>query len=77
MRGRTRNRRQGTLRAVMWPRHHGAVPVAVIDVGSNTVRVHVARGDEVILRERAMLRLGESIEQTGAIPEPKLAEAVA
>jgi exopolyphosphatase/guanosine-5'-triphosphate,3'-diphosphate pyrophosphatase len=61
----------------MWPRHHGAVPVAVIDVGSNTVRVHVARGDEVVLRERAMLRLGESIEQTGSIPESKLAEAVA
>jgi exopolyphosphatase/guanosine-5'-triphosphate,3'-diphosphate pyrophosphatase len=50
------------------------VPVAVIDVGSNTARLHVARGSETLFRDRAMLRLGESIEQTGSIPEIKLAE---
>jgi exopolyphosphatase / guanosine-5'-triphosphate,3'-diphosphate pyrophosphatase len=61
----------------MWPRHHGVVPVAVIDVGSNTARLHVARGEHVLHGERVMLRLGESIEQTGAIPEEKLAETVA
>ena len=60
----------------MWPRHHVAVPVAVIDVGSNTARLHVARGEHVLYGERAMLRLGESIEQTGAIPEEKLVETV-
>ena len=58
----------------MWPRHHVVVPVAVIDVGSNTARLHVARGSEALYRERAMLRLGESIELTGAIPEGKLVE---
>lgn len=58
----------------MWPRHHRVVPVAVIDVGSNTARLHVARGTHGLYRERAMLRLGESIEQTGAIPEAKLVE---
>jgi exopolyphosphatase/guanosine-5'-triphosphate,3'-diphosphate pyrophosphatase len=58
----------------MWPLHHGAVPVAVIDVGSNTARLHVARGEDALYRERAMLRLGESIEQTGVISEAKLEE---
>jgi len=62
------------LSAVVWPRHHVIVPVAVIDVGSNTARLHVARGSEALYRERAMLRLGESIELTGAIPEGKLVE---
>ena len=28
----------------MWLGHHGAMPVGVIDVGSNTVRLHVSRG---------------------------------
>jgi exopolyphosphatase / guanosine-5'-triphosphate,3'-diphosphate pyrophosphatase len=48
--------------------------VAVIDVGANTVRLHVARDGEEIHREKAMARLGEAIERTGAIPEEKLAE---
>ncbi len=68
------------MTTIMWHRHHGAVPVAVIDVGSNTARLHVARGGDALYRERAMLRLGESIEETGAIPEAQLvetAEAVA
>ena len=38
LRGRTR------LGAVMWGRHHAAMPVGVIDVGSNTVRLLVKRG---------------------------------
>jgi exopolyphosphatase/guanosine-5'-triphosphate,3'-diphosphate pyrophosphatase len=53
------------------------MPVAIIDVGSNTVRLHVARGDDAYYRERVMLRLGEEIERTGDIPPAKLAEAVA
>ncbi len=49
------------------------MPVGVIDVGANTVRLHVARGGDAIYREKAMLRLGESIERFGAVPEEKLA----
>jgi exopolyphosphatase / guanosine-5'-triphosphate,3'-diphosphate pyrophosphatase len=60
-----------------WRGHHGTVPVGVIDVGSNTVRLHVARGGEALRREKAMLRLGESIERYGSIPEAKLAETAA
>jgi exopolyphosphatase/guanosine-5'-triphosphate,3'-diphosphate pyrophosphatase len=48
--------------------------VGVIDVGANTVRLHVAQGGEAIYREKVMLRLGESIERFGAVPEEKLAE---
>ena len=47
----------------IWFRHHGAVPVAVIDVGSNTVRLQVVGNGANLLREKAMLRLGESIER--------------
>jgi exopolyphosphatase/guanosine-5'-triphosphate,3'-diphosphate pyrophosphatase len=50
------------------------MPVGVIDVGSNTVRLHVARDGEEIHREKAMVRLGDAIERTGAIPEGKLVE---
>lgn len=50
------------------------MPVGVIDVGSNTVRLHVAQDGEEIHREKAMARLGEAIERTGAIPEEKLVE---
>jgi exopolyphosphatase/guanosine-5'-triphosphate,3'-diphosphate pyrophosphatase len=58
----------------MWPRHHAGVRVGVVDVGSNTVRLLVASGDETLVQRRAILALGESIERTGAIPEEKLAE---
>ena len=50
------------------------MPVGVIDVGSNTVRLHVAQDGEEIHREKAMVRLGDAIERTGAIPEGKLVE---
>jgi exopolyphosphatase/guanosine-5'-triphosphate,3'-diphosphate pyrophosphatase len=59
----------------MWLRHHGGVRVGVIDVGSNTVRLLVASGREAIDQHRSVLGLGEAIEKTGSIPEPKLAEA--
>jgi exopolyphosphatase/guanosine-5'-triphosphate,3'-diphosphate pyrophosphatase len=58
----------------MWGRHHGEVPVAVIDVGSNTVRLLVARGGREILSRREMLRLGASVERLGRISDEKLAE---
>jgi len=60
--------------ADLWPRHHGGVRVGVIDVGSNTVRLLVASGDEPVVQRRAILGLGASIEGAGAIPEEKLAE---
>jgi exopolyphosphatase/guanosine-5'-triphosphate,3'-diphosphate pyrophosphatase len=55
--------------------------VGVIDVGSNTVRLLVARRRKnTIFRvheEREPLGLGEDVEQQGRIPEHKLAQAAA
>jgi exopolyphosphatase/guanosine-5'-triphosphate,3'-diphosphate pyrophosphatase len=53
------------------------MPVGVIDVGSNTVRLNVSDGGEEVHREKVMVRLGEAIEQTGAIPEAKLEQTAA
>lgn len=50
--------------------------VGVVDVGSNTVRVVVARGDEPIFSRREMLHLGADVERYGAIRAAKL-DAVA
>jgi exopolyphosphatase/guanosine-5'-triphosphate,3'-diphosphate pyrophosphatase len=61
----------------MWWRHHGNVPTGVVDVGSNTVRLHVAHDGETVFSERMLLGLGEAVERCGAIPEPKLAEVAA
>ena len=58
----------------MWHRHHGSVPVGVIDVGSNTVRLKVAHGAEEIVSVREMLRLGAEVEEHGLISAAKLAE---
>jgi exopolyphosphatase/guanosine-5'-triphosphate,3'-diphosphate pyrophosphatase len=49
------------------------MPVGVVDVGSNTVRLVVSRGGQPIRSERAMLRLGADIEAHGVIPAEKLA----
>ena len=46
----------------MWLRHHAGVRVGVIDVGSNTVRLLVTRGDRTVLTEREMLHLGADVE---------------
>jgi exopolyphosphatase/guanosine-5'-triphosphate,3'-diphosphate pyrophosphatase len=59
----------------MWLGHHGAMPVGIIDVGSNTVRLHVSQGGHELHREKAVLKLGDSVERLGRIPEAKLAEA--
>lgn len=58
----------------MWGRHHIDVPVGVVDVGSNTVRLLVSENGRTVLSERAMLRLGADIERHGEIPEEKLAQ---
>ena len=52
------------------------MPVAVIDVGSNTVRLLVTRNGREILSRREMLRLGSAVEQFGRIPAEKLAETM-
>ena len=58
----------------MWRLHHKTVPVGVIDVGSNTVRLLVSRDGEALDQRRAVLGLGAAIERDGGIPELKLAE---
>jgi exopolyphosphatase / guanosine-5'-triphosphate,3'-diphosphate pyrophosphatase len=57
----------------MWGHHHGAMPVGVVDVGSNTVRLLVTRRGRPILSEREMLRLGADVERDGRIGDDKLA----
>jgi exopolyphosphatase / guanosine-5'-triphosphate,3'-diphosphate pyrophosphatase len=52
------------------------VPVGVIDVGSNTVRLKVADDGEELVSAREMLRLGAEVEQHGRIRDDKLAETV-
>jgi exopolyphosphatase/guanosine-5'-triphosphate,3'-diphosphate pyrophosphatase len=59
----------------MWLRHDGGVQVGVVDVGSNTVRLHVARGGRAVYGVKTLLGLGESVERYGSIPEAKLLEA--
>jgi exopolyphosphatase/pppGpp-phosphohydrolase len=53
------------------------VPVAVVDVGSNTVRLLVSGDGGELLSLRERLRLGESVEQHGLIPESTLADLAA
>jgi exopolyphosphatase/guanosine-5'-triphosphate,3'-diphosphate pyrophosphatase len=51
--------------------------VGVVDVGANTVRLEVSRGKDSVVRDKAMLRLGEAIERCGRIPDDKLDETAA
>jgi exopolyphosphatase/guanosine-5'-triphosphate,3'-diphosphate pyrophosphatase len=53
------------------------MPVGVIDVGSNTVRLNVSDDGEEVHREKVMVRLGDAIERTGSVPEAKLDETSA
>ncbi|MGZ4291665.1 MAG: Ppx/GppA phosphatase family protein [Gaiellaceae bacterium] len=48
------------------------MPLGVVDVGSNTVRVLVSQDGRTLFSEREMLRLGSDIERHGAIPDEKL-----
>lgn len=58
----------------MWLRHHDGVPVGIIDVGSNTVRLLVTDGHRELLTIREALGLGAVVEREGTIPPDKLAE---
>lgn len=49
------------------------MPVGVVDVGSNTVRVLVSQNGRTLFSEREMLRLGADVELHGEIPGDKLA----
>jgi exopolyphosphatase/guanosine-5'-triphosphate,3'-diphosphate pyrophosphatase len=51
------------------------MPVGVVDVGSNTVRLLVTRGGRPILTLRETLAIGECVERLGRIPAEKLDEA--
>jgi exopolyphosphatase / guanosine-5'-triphosphate,3'-diphosphate pyrophosphatase len=59
----------------MWGRHHEAMPVGVVDVGSNTVRLLVEVRGRPVLSERELLRLGADVERFGRISAEKLDEA--
>ncbi len=48
------------------------MPIGVVDVGSNTVRLLVSRRGRTIRTEREMLRLGADVELHGRISEAKL-----
>jgi exopolyphosphatase/guanosine-5'-triphosphate,3'-diphosphate pyrophosphatase len=50
------------------------MPIGVVDVGSNTVRLLLAQEGEPVLSLRETLGLGECIERLGHIPEAKLHE---
>jgi exopolyphosphatase/guanosine-5'-triphosphate,3'-diphosphate pyrophosphatase len=58
----------------MWGRHHDRVPVGVIDVGSNTVRLLIAGGGHTLYTVREPIGLGAAVEQLGFIPGEKLDE---
>jgi exopolyphosphatase/guanosine-5'-triphosphate,3'-diphosphate pyrophosphatase len=58
--------------AVMWRRGRPGRPVAVVDVGSNTVRLLVVRDGRPVLSEREMLRLGADVERDGTISDRKI-----
>lgn len=53
------------------------MPVGVVDVGSNTVRLLLAQGDDEVLSMRETLGLGECVERVGCIPVQKLHETAA
>jgi exopolyphosphatase/guanosine-5'-triphosphate,3'-diphosphate pyrophosphatase len=58
----------------MWGSQDDAMPVAVIDVGSNTVRLLVVERGETLFTVREPIGLGAAVEQDGRIPPAKLDE---
>lgn len=67
-------------RAAKWQRRLIQPPRAVIDIGSNTVRMVIyegtGRAPEVVWNEKVAARLGRDLSETGRIPEEAWDEAM-
>lgn len=68
-------------RSAKWQRRLIQPPRAVIDIGSNTVRLVIyegtGRAPEVVWNEKVAARLGRDLSETGRIPEEAAEEALA
>ncbi len=68
-------------RSAKWQRRLMQPPRAVIDIGSNTVRMVIyegtARAPEVVWNEKVAARLGRDLSETGRIPDEAADEALA
>ncbi|MEX0341453.1 MAG: Ppx/GppA family phosphatase, partial [Erythrobacter sp.] len=68
-------------RSAKWQRRLIQPPRAVIDIGSNTVRMVIyegtARAPEVVWNEKVAARLGRDLSDTGRIPDEAAEEALA
>ena len=69
------------FRSTKWQRRLIHPPRAVIDIGSNTVRLVIyegpARAPETVWNEKVAARLGRNLESDGTIPEDAAEEALA
>ena len=67
-------------RSAKWQRRLMQPPRAVIDIGSNTVRMVIyegtGRAPEVVWNEKVAARLGRDLSQTGRIPDEAADEAL-
>ena len=66
-------------RSAKWQRRLIQPPRAVIDIGSNTVRMVIyegtARAPEVVWNEKVSARLGRDLADSGTIPEEAAEDA--
>lgn len=63
------------------PGRHGSLRLAAIDMGSNSfhlvvVDAHADGSFDTLLREKAMLRLGDVVTRTGTIPPPEVGQVL-
>ena len=73
--------RRSKTRSPQWQRRLMHPPRAVIDIGSNTVRLVIyegtGRAPETVWNEKVAARLGRDLSETGRIPEEAANEALA